>query len=197
LEDFKRVVAPFAGVITRRNVDVGDLIDSSRVLFNLSQTDPLRVYVSVPQAYSQLVRSGQQVVVTQGELRGQRFMGQVARTSASIDAVTRTMQIEVVLPNREGKLMPGSYVQVALPLAASQSLVAPTNALLFRANGTMVAVVDAQGRVTLRKVGVGRNFGADFEVLDGISETDQLVLNPPDWMADGKTVVVAPAKERP
>ena len=197
LEEFKRVVAPFAGVITRRNVDVGDLIDSSRVLFNLSQTDPLRVYISVPQAYAQLVKTGQEVVVTQGELRGQRFMGQVARTSASVDAVTRTMQVEVALPNREGKLMPGSYVQVALPLTASQSLVAPTNALLFRASGTMVAVVDAQGRVTLRKVSVGRNYGADFEVLDGISETERLVLNPPDWMADGQTVVVAPSQERP
>lgn len=192
LEEFKRVVAPFAGVITRRNVDVGDLIDSSRVLFNLSQTDPLRVYVSVPQAYSQLVKTGQEVVVTQGELRGQKFMGQVARTSASVDAVTRTMQVEVALPNRDGKLMPGAYVQVSLPLAASQSLVAPTNALLFRASGSMVAVVDAQGRVTLRKISVGRNYGADFEVLDGISETDRLVLNPPDWMADGQTVVVAP-----
>ena len=197
LEEFKRVVAPFAGVITRRNVDVGDLIDSSRVLFNLSQTDPLRVYVSVPQAYSQLVKAGQEVVVTQGELRGQRFMGKVARTSASVDAVTRTMQVEVALPNREGMLMPGSYVQVALPLSASQSLVAPTNALLFRASGTMLAVVDAQGRVTLRKVGVGRNFGADFEVLEGISETERLILNPPDWMADGQSVVVAHDKERP
>lgn len=197
LEEFKRVVAPFAGVITRRNVDVGDLIDSSRVLFNLSQTDPLRVYVSVPQAYSQLVKAGQEVVVTQGELRGQRFMGKVARTSASVDAVTRTMQVEVALPNREGMLMPGSYVQVALPLSASQSLVAPTNALLFRASGTMLAVVDAQGRVTLRKVSVGRNYGAEFEVLDGISETERLVLNPPDWMADGQTVVVAPSQERP
>ena len=197
LEEFKHVVAPFAGVITRRNVDVGDLIDSSRVLFNLSQTDPLRVYISVPQAYSQRVKTGQEVVVTQGELRGQRFMGQVARTSASVDAVTRTMQVEVALPNREGKLMPGSYVQVALPLTASQSLVAPTNALLFRPSGTMVAVVDVQGRVTLRKVSVGRNYGADFEVLDGISETEHLVLNPPDWMADGQTVVVAPNKERP
>jgi RND family efflux transporter MFP subunit len=197
LEEFKRVVAPFAGVITRRNVDVGDLIDSSRVLFNLSQTDTLRVYVSVPQAYSQLVKTGQEVVVTQGELRGQRFIGQVARTSASVDMLTRTMQVEVALSNREGKLMPGAYVQVALPLAASQSLVAPTNTLLFRAGGTMVAVVDAQGRVTLRKVSVGRNYGADFEVLDGISETDRLVLNPPDWMADGQTVVVAPnTKER-
>ena len=197
LEEFKRVVAPFAGVITRRNVDVGDLIDSSRVLFNLSQTDPLRVYVSVPQAYSQLVKAGQEVVVTQGELRGQRFMGKVARTSASVDAVTRTMQVEVALPNREGMLMPGSYVQVALPLSASQSLVAPTNALLFRASGTMLAVVDAQGRVTLRKVGVGRNFGADFEGLEGIGETERLILNPPDWMADGQTVVVAHDKERP
>ena len=197
LEEFKRVVAPFAGVITRRNVDVGDPIDSSRVLFKLSQTDPLRVYVSVPQAYSQLVKAGQEVVVTQGELRGQRFMGKVARTSASVDAVTRTMQVEVALPNREGKLMPGSYVQVARPLSASQSLVAPTNALLFRASGTMLAVVDAQGRVTLRKVSVGRNYGAEFEVLDGISETERLVLNPPDWMADGQTVVVAPSQERP
>jgi RND family efflux transporter MFP subunit len=196
LEEFKRVVAPFSGVITRRNVDVGDLIDSSHVLFNLSQTDPLRVYISVPQAYSQLVKTGQEVVVTQGELRGQRFMGKVVRTAASVDAVTRTMQVEVALPNREDTLMPGSYVQVALPLKASQSLVAPTNTLLFRASGTMVAVVDVQGRVTLRKVSVGRNFGADFEVLDGIGDTERLVLNPPDWMADGQVVVVAPNKER-
>ena len=136
-------------------------------------------------------------MVTQGELRGQKFAGQVAHTSASVDAVTRTMQVEVALSNRAGKLMPGSYVQVALPLTASQSLVAPTNALLFRASGTMVAVVDAQGLVTLRKVTVGRNYGADFEVLDGISETDRLVLNPPDWMADGQTVVAAPTKEHP
>jgi RND family efflux transporter MFP subunit len=196
LEEFKRVVAPFSGVITRRNVDVGDLIDSSRVLFNLSQTDPLRVYISVPQAYSQLVKTGQEVVVTQGELRGQRFMGKVVRTSASVDTVTRTMQVEVTLPNREDRLMPGSYVQVALALKASQSLVVPTNTLLFRASGTMVAVVDAQGRVTLRKVSVGRNYGADFEVLDGIGDTERLVLNPPDWMADGQVVVVAPNKER-
>jgi RND family efflux transporter MFP subunit len=196
LEDFKRVVAPFAGVITRRNVDVGDLIDSSRLLFMLSQTDPLRVYVNVPQAYAQLVKIGQQVVVTQAELRGQRFLGQVARTSASIDAVTRTMQLEVTLSNHDGHLLPGTYVQVALPLQASQSLVAPTNTLLFRSSGTMVAVVDAQGRVTLRRVSVGRNYGADFEVLDGISESDHVVLNPPDSLADGQTVVLAPDKDR-
>lgn len=194
LEEFKRVLAPFAGVITRRNVDVGDLIDSSRPLFMLSQTDPLRVYVNLPQAYAQLVKAGQAVQVTQGELRGRRFAGQVVRTSASIDTATRTMQLEVSLPNRDGALLPGAYVKVELALQASQSLLAPTNALLFRPEGTMVALVDAQGRVSLRRVSVGRNYGVDFEVLDGISESDRLVLNPPDWLGEGQTVVVSPAK---
>ena len=193
LEGFKRVLAPFAGVITRRNVDVGDLIDGSRALFTLSQTDPLRVYVNVPQAYAQLVKPGQPVVVAQGELRGQRFGGKVERSAASIDAATRTMQIEVSLPNPDGRLLPGAYVQVTLPLQASRSLVAPTNTLLFRGEGTMIAVVDAQGTVALRRVSVGRNYGTEFEVLDGIAETDRLVLNPPDWLADGQTVALAPA----
>ena len=197
LEDFKRVVAPFAGVITRRNVDVGDLIDSSRVLFTLSQTDPLRVYVSVPQAYAHLVKVAQAVVVTQGELRGQRFAGQVVRTAGAIDTATRTLQVEVALPNRSGSLLPGAYVQVTLPLQASQSLLAPTNTLLCRAGGTMVAVLDAQGRVTLRRVSVGRNYGTEFEVIDGITERERLVLNPPDWLADGQTVVPMDGKDKP
>ncbi|MFI4932078.1 MAG: efflux RND transporter periplasmic adaptor subunit [Burkholderiales bacterium] len=195
LEGFKRVVAPFAGVITRRNVDVGDLIDGngSRTLFLLAQTDPLRVYVNVPQTYAQLVKPGQPVVVTQAELRGQTFQGVVARTAASIDAGTRTMQVEIALPNRDGRLLPGAYVQVALPLASSGALTMPTNTLLFRGEGTLVAVVDAQGKVALRKVGVGRNFGENFEVLDGVVESDRVVLNPPDWLADGQSVAVAPS----
>jgi RND family efflux transporter MFP subunit len=197
LEGFKRVVAPFAGVITRRNVDVGDLIDAggagSRPLFLLAQTDPLRLYVNVPQTYAQLVKPGQPVVVTQAELRGQTFQGVVARTAASIDAGTRTMQVEIALPNRDGRLLPGAYVQVALPLASSGSLTMPTNTLMFRGEGTLVAVVDAQGKVVLRKVGVGRNFGESFEVLDGVSESDRVVLNPPDWLADGQSVAVAPS----
>ncbi len=195
LEDFKRVLAPFAGVITRRNVDVGDLIDSTRALFMLSQTDPLRVYINVPQAYAQLVKPGQPVLVTQTELRGRRFPGQLVRTAGAIDSATRTMQLEVALPNHDGILLPGSYVKVELSLAASRSLLAPTNTLLFRAEGTMVAVVDGNGRVMLRRVVVGRNYGVDFEVLDGIAETDRLVLNPPDWLADGQTVVLSPGKD--
>jgi RND family efflux transporter MFP subunit len=195
LEGFKRVVAPFAGVITRRNIDVGDLIDlSGKPLFTLSQTDPLRVYVNVPQSYAQLVKPGQAVVVTQGELRGQKFQGTVARTAASIDTSTRTMQVEVSLPNREGVLLPGAYVQVALPLLASKSLLLPTNALLFRAEGARVAVVDAAGRVKLRAVTLGRNYGENVEVVDGIAATDRLVLNPPDSLADGDQVA-APAKD--
>jgi len=202
LEGFKRVLAPFAGVITRRNVDVGDLIDagggSARALFMLSQTDPLRVYINVPQSYSQLVKTGQAVVVTQAELRGQTFKGEVARTAAAIDTATRTMQVEVTLPNRDGTLMPGAYVQVALPLAASKTLVVPTNALLFRGEGARVAIVDAAGKVRLRTVSIGRNFGESIELLEGIGANDRIVLNPSDSLADGDVVALAPAaKEVP
>jgi len=197
LEGFKRVVAPFAGVITKRNVDVGDLIDagSNRVLFQLAQTDPLRVYVNVPQAYAQLVKPGQKVQVTQAELRGRAFAGEVARTSASIDAATRTMQVEVALPNRDGVLLPGAYVQVSLPLPSSSTLSVPTNALLFRPEGTRVAVVDAQSRVHLRSVNLGRNLGDSVEVLDGVAPADRLVLNPADSLADGDAVAVAPTSD--
>jgi RND family efflux transporter MFP subunit len=201
LEGFKRVVAPFAGVITRRNVDVGDLIDAGggagRVLFQLAQTDPLRVYVNVPQSYAHLVKAGQPVVVTQAELRGQRFAGEVARTSASIDTATRTMQVEIALPNKEGVLLPGAYVQVALPLAASQALAIPTNALLFRGEGTRVAIVGAEGRVRLQPITIGRNLGESFEVLDGVSAKDRIVLNPPDSLAEGDVVALAPPAAEP
>lgn len=198
LEGFKRVVAPFAGVITRRYVDVGDLIDmSGKPLFTLSQTDPLRVYVNVPQSSAQLVKPGQPVVVTQGELRGRSFKGTVARTAASIDTGTRTMQVEIALPNPDGTLLPGAYVQVALPLSASQAMLVPTNALLFRAEGARVAVVDGNGRVTLKAVTLGRNYGESVEVLDGLAADQRLVLNPSDSLADGDQVTVAAAASAP
>jgi len=198
LEGFKRVVAPFAGVITRRNVDVGDLIDAGgnsagRAMFLLAQTDPLRVYVNVPQAYAQMVKPGQQVIVTQAELPGRSFRGEVARTSASIDASSRTMQVEVALPNHDGTLLPGAFVQVALPLPASRALIIPANSLLFRADGLHVAVVDGAGNVHLRGVQIGRNYGQTIEVLDGIASTDRLVLNPSDSLAEGDHVTVAAA----
>jgi RND family efflux transporter MFP subunit len=192
LAAFKRVLAPFAGVLTRRNVDVGDLIDPSRPLFMLAQTDPLRVYVNVPQAWSTLVRAGQAVTVTQAELRDRRFAGRVLRSAGAIDPATRTLQVEVSLPNADGALLPGAYVQVLLPLPASTALLLPGNTLMFRAEGTQVGVVDERGVVALRKVAVGRNLGADVEVLDGVREGERVVLNPPDWLAAGQAVVIAP-----
>ncbi len=197
-ENFKRVLAPFAGVITRRNVDVGDLIDAGgggggRSLFVLSQTDPLRVYVNVPQAYAQLIKPGQPVTITQAELRGRKFQGTVARTAASIDAATRTMQVEIALPNKDGTLLPGAFVQATMALEASGAMSIPANALLFRGEGTRVAVVDPQGKVRLRAVNLGRNYGESVEILDGIAATDRLVLNPSDSLAEGDQVAVAAA----
>ena len=196
LQGFTRVTAPFAGVITRRNVDNGDLIDSSgKTLFVLTQMDPLRIYVNVPQSYAQLVKPGQKVVVTQSELRGRSFTGEVARTAASIDAATRTMQVEITLANRDGALLPGAYVQVALPLAASTTLVVPTNVLLFRGEGTRVAVVDTASKVHLRAITLGRNLGESIEVLDGIGARDRLVVNPSDSLAEGDAVTVNAAAD--
>jgi RND family efflux transporter MFP subunit len=189
LEAFKHVTAPFAGIVTKRNIDVGDLIDTSgKPLFLLSQTDPLRVYVNVPQSYANLVKTGQSVNVTQAELQGQTFKGQVTRTSGSIDASTRTMQVEVSLSNKDGALLPGAYVQVALPLSASATLSVPSNALLFRGEGTRVAVIDGNGKVKLHAVTLGRNSGTTVEVTSGLQATDRLVLNPPDSLVDGDLV---------
>jgi RND family efflux transporter MFP subunit len=193
-EGFKRLIAPFSGILTRRNVDVGDLIDagSGRPLFVLSQTDPLRIYINVPQSYAHLVKQGQTVAVTQSELGGQTFKGVIARTAGSLDAATRTMQVEVALPNPTGALLPGAYVQVQMQLAPSDALVIPANALLFRAEGTRVGVVDAQGKVTLRPVTLGRNYGRSVEVLAGLTASDSFILNPSDSLASGDQVVVAP-----
>ncbi|HYC37904.1 MAG TPA: efflux RND transporter periplasmic adaptor subunit [Usitatibacter sp.] len=193
LQAFKRIVAPFPGVITRRNVNVGDLIDAggARALFVLTQTDPLRVYVEVPQAYAHLVRVGQPVTVTQAELRGKTFKGEVARTAAAIDASSRTMQVEVALANRDGALLPGAYVQVSLALEGGQGMVIPASALIFRGDGVRVASVEGNGRVKLRPVKLGRNLGQTIEVLEGIAAGERLVMNPSDSLADGDVVTLA------
>ncbi|MFM0724147.1 efflux RND transporter periplasmic adaptor subunit [Paraburkholderia strydomiana] len=194
LESFKRIVAPFAGVVTQRNVDVGDLIDAgsgtSRALFALAQSDPLRVYVQLPQAYAQNVSVGQKVVVTQAELPGQQFHGTVTHISGAIDVPTRSLQIEVTLPNPDDKLRPGAYVQVAVPAAAHAELSVPGNALLFRAEGPRIAVVDAKGNVELRKVVIARDLGQTLEIESGIGLDDRIIINPSDSIADGDHVQV-------
>ncbi|WP_433692734.1 efflux RND transporter periplasmic adaptor subunit [Herbaspirillum seropedicae] len=197
VEGFKRIVAPFSGIITRRNVDVGDLIDpgAGRALFVLSQTDPLRVYVNVPQSYANLVKPGQQVTVTQSELRGRKFEGKVARTAGAIDAATRTMQVEVTLSNADHALLPGAFVQVALPIKPSGALLVAADTLMFRRDGTLVAAVDPHNQVRLKKLRLGRNFGQTVEVLDGLQGDEHLILNPSDALAEGDQV--EPTLEQP
>jgi RND family efflux transporter MFP subunit len=198
LSNFKSLVSPTDGVITRRNVDTGDLVDAgaagglARALFVVTQTDPLRLYVNVPQTYAQQVKSGQTVTVTQAELRGQKFQGKLARTSASIDPLTRSMQVEISLPNKEGLLLPGAFVQVDLPLQTKATLTIPNNALIIRAGGIKVAVVDADKRVKLQVVTLGRNLGEQVEVTSGLQSGARLVLNPPDALSDGDQVNFAP-----
>jgi RND family efflux transporter MFP subunit len=194
LESFKRIVAPFDGVVTQRNVDVGDLIDAgsgtSRALFALAQSDPLRVYVQLPQAYAQNVAVGKQVVVTQAELPGQQFHGTIANISGAIDVPTRSLQIEVRLPNPDGKLRPGAYVQVAIPAVAHSDIMVPGNTLLFRAEGPRIAVVDNNGVVHLRKVVIAQDLGQTLEIESGIEPTDKIIVNPSDSIADGDHVQI-------
>jgi RND family efflux transporter MFP subunit len=189
LESFKRIVAPFDGVVTQRNVDVGDLIDAgsgtSRALFALAQSDPLRVYVQLPQAYAQNVAVG-----TQAELPGQQFHGTIANISGAIDVPTRSLQIEVRLPNPDGKLRPGAYVQVAIPAVAHSDIMVPGNTLLFRAEGPRIAVVDNNGVVHLRKVVIAQDLGQTLEIESGIEPTDKVIINPSDSIADGDHVQI-------
>jgi RND family efflux transporter MFP subunit len=196
LRGFNRVVAPFDGVVTRRNVDVGDLVNAGnggtgQALFAVAQVDPLRLYVYVPQIYAPQIKIDDAVTVTLAERVGQQFQGTIARTARAIDAATRTMQVEIRVPNPTGALIAGSYVQVMLPINVdAKALVVPTNVLLFRPEGTRVALVDAAGRVHLTSVKLGTDFGTSVEVLSGLSATDRLVLNPADSLADGDVVTL-------
>jgi RND family efflux transporter MFP subunit len=197
MQGFNRVVAPFDGVVTRRNIDVGDLVDAGnsgtgRALFSVAQIDPLRLYVYVPQAYANQVKVGDAVTVTLAERVGEQYQGTIARTARAIDTATRTMQVEIRVPNPQGALIAGSYVQVLLPIKGDNTgLVVPTNALLFRPAGSYVAVVDGKGRVRLSLVKLGTDFGTAVEVLSGLSSSDRIVVNPADSLSDGDIVTVA------
>ena len=195
LLSFNRIVAPFDGVVTSRNVDVGNLIDAGnggapKQMFALAQIDPLRLYIAVPQSYTQRVRPGQSARVSLSELPGRSFAGSVVRTAGAIDPLTRTMQVEINLPNHDGVLLPGAYVQVSLDTAghAEPVLSVPNNALLFRPSGTQLAVVDEAGRVHLKPITVGRDLGVNVEIREGLAAADRVIVNPPDSLTEGDTV---------
>jgi RND family efflux transporter MFP subunit len=197
LESFKNVYAPFSGVLTRRNVDPGALINSGagvagKELFDIARVDPLRVYVSVPQAYAPNMKVGMKANVTLQEFPGQKFMGTVARTADAIDPATRTLNTEVDVPNKDGKLLPGSFGQVHFATGTSvPRITIPVNAMLFRAEGPRVAVVDKDGKVHLRPISIGRDFGATLEILGGLDVSDRIIINPSDSLEEGQKVHVA------
>ncbi len=196
LESFKRIYAPFSGVITRRNVDLGNLINAgnggpAQELFFLANTDPLRVYVSVPEVYAAAMHAGLGAYLELTQYPGQKFQGKVARTADAIDLATRTLNSEVDVPNRSGQLLPGGYAQVHLLVGVTGTrLQVPVNALLFRAEGLRAVVVDANHKTHLQQLAIGRDYGTSLEVLQGLSPNDWIVLNPADSLDEGVQVNV-------
>lgn len=196
---FNRIVAPFNGIVTKRGVDVGNLVDSgagAKALFVVTRSDPLRVYIQVPQTQANRIKVGDRAEVSLQELPGQDFPGRVVRTARAIDTASRTLQVEVNLPNPDGRLLPGAYVQVALQAKSGVSdgiFRIPGNALLFRPEGPQVAAVDGEGKVHLKTVKISRELGVEVELNGGVEAGDRLVINPSDSLADGDTVAVPPA----
>jgi RND family efflux transporter MFP subunit len=196
LESFKHVYAPFSGVITRRNVDTGTLINAgnggvSQQLFVLAQTDPIRVYVSVPEAYAPSIRAGLGAFLELTQYPGQKFEGKVVRTAESIDPGTRTLLTEVDVPNHTSALLPGGYSQAHLQVKVTGArLAVPVNALLFRSEGLRAVVVDAHHKTHLKSLTIGRDYGTTLEVLQGLDPNDWIVLNPADSLEEGQEVHV-------
>jgi membrane fusion protein, multidrug efflux system len=201
LESFKNVYAPFSGVLTRRTVDPGALINAGagatgKELFDIARVDPLRVYVSVPQAYAPTMKAGMKAAITLQEFPGQKFLGTIARTADAIDPATRTLLTEVDVPNKDGKLLPGSFGQVHFTTGTSvPRITIPVNAMIFRAEGVRAAVVDKEGKVGFHPITIGRDFGATLEILGGIDQNDQIIINPSDSLEEGQQVHVAKAEQ--
>ncbi len=197
LEGFKEVYAPFSGVLTRRNVDPGALINAGaqangRELFDLAKIDPLRVYTNVPQLYAPYIKVGAKAYITLQELPGQKFSAKVARTADAIDQSTRTLLTEVDVPNPDGRLLPGSLGEVNFAVGYGvDKVTVPVNAMLFRAQGAQVAVVGPDNKIQLRQISIGRDYGTTLEVLGGVSPSDQIVINPGDSLENGQQVNVA------
>jgi RND family efflux transporter MFP subunit len=194
MQAFERVTAPFAGTITERTTDMGQLIvaGSNKELFHLAQTGTLRVYVRVPQAAARSVAPGQMAELTIPELPGQVFPAKVVRTSEAMSADSRTMLTELEVDNAKGELLAGTYAQARFKDAqVDPPLTLPSNTLLFRAEGPQVGVVGLNGKVELRSVTLGRDFGPTIEIISGVSPSDQVILNPSDSLVSGTTVRVA------
>jgi RND family efflux transporter MFP subunit len=203
LQSFKKIYAPFEGLITVRNVDVGALIsagtaDSTKPLFHIAAAKGLRVFVNVPQAYAHDVSMGMKAELKLIEQPSKGFEGKLVRTAQAIDTASRTLLTEIEVDNSKGELLPGAYAQVHLKLKpATAALVVPVNALIFRADGVQVALIGAGERVELKPVTLGRDFGTQVEITSGIQASDHLILNPADSLTSGTAVrVVTQAEDK-
>ena len=194
LQSFEHIYAPFSGVVTARNTDIGALIDAGsgssqpRDLFRIASIGRLRIFVAVPETYAPAIRNGDVATLTLDEYPGQTFTGTVARNSNTIDLASRTLNVEVDVDNAAGKLLPGSYVFVHFHLPqGAQQLSVPANTLLFRAEGLRVGVV-REGRVHLQPVTIGRDNGSTLQISAGLQASDELILDPSDSLAEGQPV---------
>lgn len=196
LQSFEKIYAPFDGVITARNTDVGHLINSGaggtqQELFHIAAIRTLRVYVNVPQEYSASARPGLTADLTLSEFPGKRFTGELVRTANAIDPATRTLLAEVDVKNPSGELLPGAYTEMHLKVpSGAATYILPVTALIFRAHGLQVAVVDSNSTAQLVPVTVGRDFGTEVEIRSGLPENARVITNPPDSLVAGERVRV-------
>jgi RND family efflux transporter MFP subunit len=198
LKNFDRVTASFDGTVTLRNTDIGQLIsaNSGPELFRLAQTNPLRVYVRVPQPLVHAIAPGQKAELMFQELQGRTFEATVTRTAGAVDPSSRTLQVELQVANPRGEILAGSYAQVRFTEATDPHvLTLSDSALVFRAQGMQVAVVGSDNKVQMRSIKLGRDFGNVVEVLSGLQPGDRAIVNPPDSIADGMTVQISQPAE--
>ncbi len=199
LQSFEKIYAPFDGIVTARNTDIGDLINSGSGggtktdLFHIAQPGKLRVYVNVPQEYSQGIKAGMTADLSLAEFPDRKFQGKLVRTASAINVTTRTLLVEIEVDNFSGTLLTGSYAEVHLKIPTQAStLLLPVNALLFRTEGLRVGVVK-DGKVVLTAVTPGRDFGNQIEIVSGLKSDDQVIINPPDSIVSGQQVQVVQA----
>ncbi|HZT78532.1 MAG TPA: efflux RND transporter periplasmic adaptor subunit [Vicinamibacterales bacterium] len=199
LQAFRRIEAPFDGVVTARNIDIGQLIDSgsnAKELFHVAQQNRLRVFINVPEVYSQAATPGLTADLTLKEFPGKSFTGRLARTSNAIDVSSRTLLTEVDIDNASGQLLAGSYAEVHLKLPTpATTMKLPVDSLIFKGEGLQVAILDAANRVKMVTVTSGRDFGDSVEIVAGLKGNERVVLNPPDSLADGQAVRVVQAAQ--
>ena len=196
LESFKRVLAPFDGVVTARNTDIGALINAGQSagseLFKVADTHKLRIYVQVPEAYASAAKPGLEAELRFTEQANKTYTAQTVRTSNALDPTLRTLQVELQLDNANREIFPGAYAEVHFKLAGNaESLRLPANTVLFRAAGLQVATIDGTKHVKLKSIVQGRDFGSTIEILSGIEANDLVGVNPPDSITDGETVRIA------